>query len=314
MEEGRQAPPVDLDAIWTTLRESNYLRQRGCALQEGPQGATMTVAGVAGLALHTVLTPSRALFEQGLPGQEGRLGFASYGDPTFDAVLAQVSGLPLPSCACRLSAELEGYPAELVGYAAAVRGEGGERRVELVTSWCQLQALELDEAAELTEAEIRPLLARLFDLIRQELQPRAVRRIEQANVRAGSAQLLLDHTVAVSQVSRYAKNAEDPENAWSVLEHVRGVIGGADRLQVPEIPPEWLPARDCLLFEATVPQAGGNGWLNAPSMLLRSALDLACRQADSSRERRSELTTERLLRRLRSEAERLARKLRGEAP
>jgi hypothetical protein len=313
-EEGRQVPPVDLDAIWTTLRESSYLRQRGCVFEDGPQGATVAVSGVAGLALHTVLTPSRALFEQGLPGQEGRLGFASYGDPTFDAILAQVSALPLPRCVYRLSVELEGYPAELVGYAAAVRAESGERRVELITRWSQLQALELDESAELTDDEITPLLARLFERIGQEVQPRVVRRIEQSNVRAGNAQLLLDNAVAVSQVSRYAKNAEDPENAWSVLEHVRGVINGTDRLNVPEIPPEWLPARDCLLFDANVPQAGGDGWLNAPSVLLRSALDAGCRQADSFRERRSELTTEKLLKRLRSEAERLARKVRGEAP
>src|SRR5262249_8050541 len=64
-EEGRQEPPVDLDAIWTTLRESNYLRQRGCVVQDGPDGATLTVRGIAGLMLDPILTSSRALFEKG---------------------------------------------------------------------------------------------------------------------------------------------------------------------------------------------------------------------------------------------------------
>ena len=41
-EEQRQEPPIDLDAIWTTLRESNYLRQRGCIVQDAPDGATQT--------------------------------------------------------------------------------------------------------------------------------------------------------------------------------------------------------------------------------------------------------------------------------
>jgi superfamily II DNA/RNA helicase len=312
-EEGRQEPPIDLDAIWTTLRESNYLSQRGCVVQDGPDGATLTVRGIAGLQLDSFLTASRVLFEKGVPGQEGRLGFTSYGDPTFDAILAQVEGLPLPRCARRLSVQLEGYPAELVGYAVIVRGEGGGRRVELLTSWRQLQSLELDESTELTEAEIEPLRSQLVERIRQEIQPMVVRRIEQANVRAGMAQLLLDYAVAVSQVSRYAENANDPENAWSVLDHVRDVIADTPSLHVPEIPPAWLSARDSLLFQATVPQAGGDGWLNGPSMLLQSALDAAYRQADSFRERKSELTTERLLKRLRSEAERLARKLRGSA-
>jgi hypothetical protein len=221
--------------------------------------------------------------------------------------------LPLPCCARRLSVGLEGYPAEVVGYAVAVRGEGGVRRVELITGWRQLQSLELDEAAELTDSDVEPLRAQLLERIRQEVQPRAVRRIEQANVRAGNAQMLLDFAVAVSQVSRYAENADDPENAWSVLDHVRNVITGSRSMQVPEISPDWLPARDSLLFQANVPQAGGEAWLNAPSVLLQSALDTACRYADSFRERKSELTTERLLKRLRSEAERLARRLRGGA-
>jgi hypothetical protein len=310
-EERRQEPPVDLEAIWTTLRESNYLGQCGCIVEDGPEGATLTVRGIAGLMLNSILTASRGLFEKGLPGQEGRLGFASYGDPTFDAILAQVEGLPPPCCARRLSVGLEGYPAEVVGYAVAVRGEGGVRRVELVTSWRQLQSLELDESAGLTDADVEPLRAQLLERIRQEVQPRAVRRIEQANVRAGNAQMLLDFAVAVSQVSRYAENADDPENAWSVLDYVRDVITGSRSMQVPEISPDWLPARDSLLFQANVPQAGGDAWLNAPSVLLQSALDTAFRYADSFRERKSELTTERLLKRLRSEAERLARKLRG---
>ena len=50
-EEGRQEPPVDLNAIWTTLRESEYLRRQGCIVQGGSQGATMTVRGIAGLML-----------------------------------------------------------------------------------------------------------------------------------------------------------------------------------------------------------------------------------------------------------------------
>ncbi|HEY7307838.1 MAG TPA: helicase-related protein [Gemmataceae bacterium] len=309
-EEGRQEPPVDLDAIWTTLRESNYLRQRGCVVQDGPEGATLTVRGIAGLMLDSLLTASRGLFEKGLPGQERCLGFASYGDPTFEAILTQVEGLLLPRCARRLSVALEGYPAEVVGYAVAVRKGDGTRGIELLTSWRQLQTLELDEEAELTEADIEPLRARLVERIRQEIQPHVVRRIEQANVRAGTAQLLLDYAVAVSQVSRYAENADDPDNAWSVLDHVRDVMAGTRTMQVPEIPPAWVSARDYLLFQATVPQAGGEAWLNAPSILLQSALDAACRQADSFRERKSELTTERLLKRLRSEAERLAQKVR----
>jgi hypothetical protein len=311
-EERRQEPPVDLDAIWTTLRESNYLRQRGSIVQDGPDGATLTVRGIAGLMLDSILTNSRGFFEKGVPGQEGRLGFTSYGDPTFDAILTQVDGLPLPCCARRLSVGLEGYPAEVVGYAVAVREEGGMRRVELVASWRQLQSLELDEAAELTDVEVEPLRAQLLERIRQEVQPRAVRRIEQANVRAGRAQQILAHLVMASLIDSHRTNVPDGDQFWPVFEDLRDIINERDRLIVPDVPAEQLRAvRPDLLFDCTIPTASDRARLTAPKILLQAAADAVSRLADSLRERKSEVTTDRMLQRLRREVERGLKSLRG---
>jgi hypothetical protein len=87
----------------------------------------LTLAGVAGVPDGTLLTPSRPLFEQGLPGQEGRLRFASYGDPAFDAILAQTDALPLPRCARRLSVTLEVIPqrSSATRWLAGATGEHG---------------------------------------------------------------------------------------------------------------------------------------------------------------------------------------------
>jgi hypothetical protein len=239
-EEGRQVPPVNLDAIWSTLRESSYLCQRGCVIEDGPEGETLTVRGIAGLEFGCIATPSRSLFEKGRPRHEGRLDFTSYGVPTFDAILSQVDGLPLPRCARRLAVGLEGYPAELVGYAVAVRGEGGVRRVELLTSWSQLQALELDEAAELTEDELELLRARLLERIRQEIQPRVVRRIEEANVRAARSQQILTHLVMSSLIDSHRTSVPDGDRFWPVFGGCRFSPGPGARL---------LPGRPAFRFE-----------------------------------------------------------------
>jgi hypothetical protein len=313
-EAGRQGPPVDLDAIWTTLRESSYLRQRGCVSRDGDEGPVLALVGVAGVPDGTLLTHSRPLFERGLPGREGRLRFASYGDPAFDAVLTQADALPLPRCVRRLSATLEGDPAEVVGYAVACRGDGCTRQVRLVTGWNQLAVLGLDEAAELTEAEVEPLRPQLLDRARQEVQPRAVRRVEQSNVRAARAQQILDQLVMASLIDGHRPSVQDGGSFWEVFDDLREVMRGRQRLIVPDVPAGQLRAiRSDLLFDCTVPTGGDRARLTAPRVLLDAAADAVSRMADALRERRSEVGTDRMLQRLRREVERGLRSLQGGA-
>jgi hypothetical protein len=65
---------IDLER-WAVSRTSSYGTGEVPIPQDGPEEATMTVRGIAGLMLDSLLTVSRALFEKGLPGHEGRLGF-----------------------------------------------------------------------------------------------------------------------------------------------------------------------------------------------------------------------------------------------
>jgi hypothetical protein len=270
------------------------------------------VAGVAGALDGTLLTTSRPFFERGLPGEEGRLHFASFGDPVFEAVLTQVESLPLPGCVRRLAVQVEGYPAEVVGYAVAVRGNDGARGVEVITSWRQLQDFVLAEDMELTEMDIEPLKTLLAERIRREITPGIVRRIEQTNLRAGHAQLLLDYAITLYQTRNYSQEAENPDSSRSVLEHIQETISGERKMNVSSLPPDWMAAaHGSLLFEVQVPQAGGDAWLHAPWMLLQSAVDAAWRVADRARRRRGELGTEQLLRRLRAAAEREFREIGG---
>ena len=188
--------PVDLAAIWQTLCESRYLRELGCRLHEEGNEPFMIVSNIPGVVDGTAITTSRTMFDIGIPAFEGRLHFATYGDPVFEAILQQIEEFPLPDCIRRLEVEVPGVQATMVGYAVAEQGVDGLPHCRLVTSWDDLATLRLDPSGSLSEPELQPLRQRLRDVARQEFaMAQAVPRIEAVNERAGRAQLQLDYLV-----------------------------------------------------------------------------------------------------------------------
>jgi hypothetical protein len=104
-QANQTSAPVDLAAIWQTLRDSVYLQQLGCRSLGAGQEQVMTLMNIPGVVDGTVVTTSRTTFDVGLPGFEGRLHFATYGDPVFQAILQQIETFPLPECVRRLEVE-----------------------------------------------------------------------------------------------------------------------------------------------------------------------------------------------------------------
>ena len=182
--------PVDLGAIWQTWCESRYLREIGCRLHEDGNEPFITVSSIPGVVDGTAITVSRRTFDVGIPTFEGRLHFATYGDPVFEAILQQIEAFPLPDGIRRLEVEVPDVPATIVGYAVAERDAEGQLRCGLVTSWHDLAARQLNESRSLSEPDLEPLHQRLRDMGRQEFaMTRAVPRIEALNERAGRSQL-----------------------------------------------------------------------------------------------------------------------------
>jgi hypothetical protein len=151
-EQAHHAPaPVDLPAIWQVLCESTYLQQLGCRRHGEAHAQVMTLMNIPGIADGTAVTTSRATFEVGLVGFEGRLHFATYGDPAFEAILQQVETFPLPECVRRLEIEIPDIPATVVGYAVAETAAHCRSHGRLVTSWDDLVTVQLDAAGLLDE-------------------------------------------------------------------------------------------------------------------------------------------------------------------
>jgi hypothetical protein len=130
----RKPIPVDLDTIWQTLTQSAYLRALGCRAMPDADQQIMILNNIPDVPDGTAVTTSRITFDVGIPELEGRLHFATYGDPAFEAILTQIDAFDLPACIRRLEVDLPDVPVQVVGYAVAHVDQEGKRDCSLITS------------------------------------------------------------------------------------------------------------------------------------------------------------------------------------
>lgn len=302
-QQERATRPLTLEAIWETLVGSEYLRALGGTLRD--DGRVLLLQGIGDVPDGTALTVDRGLYDAGIPDLEGRLHFATYGDPIFQAVLDAVARFELSGCVRRLTASVPGLPVEVVGYAVACV-EGGQRGVRLITSSAQLEGLTLDAEAELSPAEVAPLQEQLQEMAREEFG--LVSRFEQvetANLRAGYSQLALDYLLMVSLLEARQRMGQGDEGFWAAVRDVEELIADRGSMPITRLPADSVRKLSGLLFEPVVPTLGQEGHLSAPYVALHAALEAICRLAEGMRERKADLRLEAVLDRARREVQRL---------
>jgi hypothetical protein len=291
--------PVDLDAVWHTLSDSDYLRALGCAPLPNADSQAVQLRNVAGIVDGTVLTVSRRAYEEGIAALDGTLRFATYGEPAFEALLDHMATFPLPACIRRLRSVSADAGIETVAYAVACRSRSGTPEIRLVTAWSDTADLRIDEKARLTDADIGHLQDQLHRMARIELDPiRTVTAIEALNRRAGRSQLLLDYLVARSLLVTRQRLRIGCERFWDEFAAMQRQFQHRQVIRVPQIPTRFGRRLKGLFFEAVLPAQGAEGYIDAPRMLLLSALDAVGRLADGVHGPRAELTVAAVLRRL----------------
>ena len=285
----KRAAPVTLDSIWKTLSDSKYLRDKGCAVLAGASDKLMILRGLETIPDNTVLTTDRQLYEQGLSEMEGRLHFASYGDPIFDAVLEEFENFELPDCIARITEKVRDTQAEVIAYGVACINDEGVPNVRLVKSWRDLQGIQLDETARLQNEDLSIIKNRLHDIVRDEFDPtRAVQRLEKDNRKAGKAQLLFDLLVMQSLLKPV--DLPDDDNFWSfVNDHLDILINERQRLLIPDLPVKSLKKiKNELLFSLQLPQVEQTVMITLPITYVKAAVDAGCRVAERKRVKRSD--------------------------
>ena len=305
-EQANRTPaPVDLEVIWQTLRDSTYLQQLGCRSHGAAYEQVMTLTNIPGIADGTAITPSRTTFDVGIPTFEGRLHFATYGDPVFEAILQHIEAFPLPECVQRLEVEVPEIPVTIVGYAVAERTSEGQPCHRLVTSWCDLAALQLDVSRSLSEPEVEPLRQQLSVIARQEFAlTRAVPRVEALNEGAGRSQLLLAYLVARGILQSRLQTGSAEVLFWREIQALEAISQGRESIRVRHIPTTLGQRLSGLLFSLDLPSMGDEGYMDAPQPLLQASIEAVCRVANGLKRRRADLSTADVLTRLEREVER----------
>ena len=295
------SPPVDLDAIWHALSSSTYLRELGCTVHPQAEMRCVVLNNIPDVPNGTVLTVSRQTYETPPRDLEGTLHFATYGDPVFDALLERLRSFELPGCVRRLATE----PAELrptvVGYAAATV----DGAVRLVTSYQDLNGLQIDDASTVAPADAESLVEELRILAKTESDRRlGAQKIEARNAKVARSQLVLAYLIARNLMQSRQKTGAGAEKFWQELHAIEQAYADREMLRIKGIPADLGRRLVMPLFEPVIPAVGADGYLDAPELLLRSAYDAAAVVGDSFHKKKDELMAAEVI-------DRLARHIQG---
>ena len=303
-QQKREPLPVSLEQIWQVLCESSYLQEVGCSVST--DGRVMTVRGIEPVPDGALLTADRMVYDKGLPGESRPIHFASYGDPVFEAILAAVDRFGLPSSVRRLTAPMEGTDTDLVGYAVLTGGENGVATERLVVSLGEAESLQLGDQDDAGEQEVPEALLDALRRMAREAGTfvRVVESVERMNVQAALAQERLAMSIAFRLLSQNHVEGGDP--FYQVVHGYEEMLTNGETVAVYNLLTRVVhEAGDNLVFEITAPQVGSRFNLIAPPLLIHSAVDTACRHAESMRRRRAEITAQDVKDRLNREIQRL---------
>jgi ERCC4-related helicase len=306
-----QSAPIDMEGIWQVLSGSKYLSDIGCFVPAPGEAPVMTLSAIEGIPDGALLTVSRQVYDEGVRNA-GRVRFASYGEPLFDAILAHMQRFELPRCVRRISVQIPGLEGvEMVGYAAVCRGGGGVREIGLIKSLRDLAGLEPVEAESLSDEEIAPRRYELERLAMAEFSAHVTAdRVERANVRAARAQEMLDLLIADSLLDTQLRANGEGALFWPTLRGIAASIADHDSIPVTGLPADYLrPIANELLFDCRPPAVGSEAYMQVPISLARAAIDAATRLADGLRERKTELALSTVMARILREVEAKRREL-----
>jgi hypothetical protein len=231
-----------------------------------------------------------------LPEVNG-IRFASYGEPAFDAILALTAVSGLPPGIRRVGVPIPGAEnAELVGYVVMRRDDDGVVTPYLALDMRGLEDLDIDAEKPVPMSAIESFTAELTTRARDEFRVlAAARRIEEANEKAGRAQLRLTHLVARHFILSVQRAHRGEPNFARQLPILDEIVESSPEQRLPRIPVDQLRSIAGVPFAIRLPVAGDEMPFDAPRPLLKAAVDLAAREADALHRRRTDVSTEQVL-------------------
>ncbi len=301
--------PIRLEDISAAISESEYLQNLGCTVSVSEGSPIVRLRGIEGVQDGTILTTSRSLYESGLR-EPGRVHFASYGDPCFEAVLSQIGRFEMPPCIRRVSVPIPEMDAEMVCYGVVCRTPGGQRQVKSIQGWRDLDRLDLAIDDSITEEDLNGIRWALTVKVAQETLPYLTAgQIEDANNQAALAQQVLTVSIAAGLLRKEADQIGDTALFWPNAKQLEERIENGETPLIVLDSQTLKPAEKHLLFAVRIPIMSDTVSYTPPAVLAKAAIHHAFRLADGMRERKSELTLGTMISRLLQEARATARKM-----
>ncbi len=282
---------------------SKYLRDLGSTVST--EDSVIHLHGIEGIPDHTLMTVNREIYEKRLPDIERPINFASYGDPVFEQIIKEFQRFDLPDGVVRLTEKVPDLNMEVISYAAACINEYGKSEVKLITSYSELEGILLDENNILSEDDLSAARKKLHEMIRSEFDPtRSIERLVRDNEHAGRAHAVLNLLISDSLFPNF--NTTEQDNFRQSVDNLDEIIKEHDQLMVSKIPTSALAKiHKNLLFNIGVPKIGEFTTPTLPIILVESAVDAACRLADSLKEKKSDLTIGKIKARIKRELKKL---------
>lgn len=308
-DDKRRGSPATLDQIWEILCSGKFLRALGCALISGAEDRILELKGIPGIRDGTCLTADRQLYEGGFPGLKGVLHFATYGGLVFETLVDFVLGsLKAPSGVAEIDCD-EKSPHRMIKGLAVKTAEGPR----LVTSLAEVAAVKNIQDGGFAPAELLPLISRLQTIAREaegdlaSAVPYGRKMSALANRSAAEAEERAERQLALALLGGLTTTRELEElSFWEMVVKLDERWKDRDSLTIANVhaePFRELQKREALFWNLTIPQLMAIADISVPAALFKAAVDTACREADGTRRKKSQITVglirDRLLRAMR---------------
>ena len=196
----QKTPPVTLEIIWSMLSGSSYLQSIGCEVRDHHR-KLFVLKNIPGIIDGTLLTTSRKTFEYGLAEDREKLYFATYGVPGFDKLLRHMADFNLPDCIKRIEIEGTATSGPMVGYAVACQDEEKTIEPRLVTSFDELDGVNISEQATIPAESLGIFNNKLQAIARHEFETIYIaNRIEKKNRESAASQEAFNHLVVNAEL------------------------------------------------------------------------------------------------------------------
>jgi len=296
--------PVKLEHVWQALQSSTYLKQLGFSTVKADRGEYLTIGHVPAIPRGARLTTSRELYEEGLADGGPRLHFASYGDEAFDMLMDHMAQFELPDCIRRISVVPAGTGGvQVVGYVANCRDAAGVVSTRLITSWRQLQDIEIDTGSAVTDRADEACRRQLQKVANDEYELyRSAESITAANRSAAEANLTLNR-VLIEAYLRERRTTDGQTQFWRVDAELEQRLTTLEKMYLSGVSRSRLKDTSrYLMFDPGPLDVSDRNPMAVPAVHLWAARDTARRAANALKRAKSEITVDSVLASLRQRA------------